>query len=249
MSSAAGTLSGPLPRQRILLACAWAVHLYTALGAAAGLLAIYYAAEQNFPMSFVAIGIAIFIDSSDGALARWVDVKHRVPSFDGSLLDNIVNYLTYTVAAVFLILESGIIPKSIPGLVLACFIMLASVYGFCQTDAKTEDHYFLGFPNYWNIVAFYLYCLHWPSVINWAILIIFAVMVFVPIRYIYPSRTVPLRPVTLAYGIVWAVVTFAMLPMLPVVNPIMLGVSLSFIVYYFAASFVLHARTARVAAS
>ncbi|MGB6089010.1 MAG: CDP-alcohol phosphatidyltransferase family protein [Candidatus Binataceae bacterium] len=182
MSSAAGTLSGPLPRQRILLACAWAVHLYTALGAAAGLLAIYYAAEQNFPMSFVAIGIAIFIDSSDGALARWVDVKHRVPSFDGSLLDNIVDYLTYTVAAVFLMLESGIIPKSIPGLVLACFIMLASVYGFCQTDAKTEDHYFLGFPNYWNIVAFYLYCLHWPCVINWAILIIFAVMVFVPIR-------------------------------------------------------------------
>jgi phosphatidylcholine synthase len=245
MSSAAETLSGPIPRQRLLLACAWGVHLYTALGAAAGLLAIYYAAERNFQLSFTAIGIAIFIDSSDGALARLLDVKHRVPSFDGSLLDNIVDYLTYTVAAVFLMLEAGIIPKSIPGLLLACFIMLASVYGFCQTDAKTDDHYFLGFPNYWNIVAFYLYCLHWPPIVNWLVLGIFGVMVFVPIKYIYPSRTVPLRPVTIAFGIVWAIVTFAMLPMLPAVNPIMLGISLSFIVYYFIASFVLHARSAR----
>jgi len=244
MTSAAATLPEPIPRQRLLLACAWGVHLYTALGAAMGLLAIYYAAERNFTLSFIAIGIAIFIDSSDGSLARLLDVKHRVPSFDGSLLDNIVDYLTYTVAAVFLMLEAGIIPKTIAGLVLACLIMLASVYGFCQTDAKTDDHYFLGFPNYWNIVAFYLYCLHWPPVINWAVLLIFVVMVFIPIKYIYPSRTVPLRGLTIAYGIIWAIVTFAMLPMLPRVNPIMLGVSLSYIVYYFIASFILHARAA-----
>ncbi|HVA81927.1 MAG TPA: CDP-alcohol phosphatidyltransferase family protein [Candidatus Binataceae bacterium] len=244
MTSAAGTLSGPLPRQRLLVACAWGVHLYTALGAAAGLLAIYYAAGHNFPLSFIVIGITIFIDSSDGSLARLLDVKHRVPSFDGSLLDNIVDYLTYTVAAVFLMLEAGIIPKTAAGLVLACLIMLASAYGFCQTGAKTDDHYFLGFPNYWNIVAFYLYCLHWPPVINWAVLLIFAVLVFVPIKYIYPSRTVALRALTLGYGILWAIVTFAMLPMLPRINPIMLGVSLSYIVYYFLASFILHARAA-----
>ncbi len=242
MTGAAGILPGPASSRRLLVVCAWGVHLYTALGAAAGLLAIYYAAEQNFPLSFGAIAVAIFIDSSDGALARLVDVKRRVPSFDGSLLDNIVDYLTYTVAAVFLMLEAGIIPQTLPGLILGCVIMLASVYGFCQTNAKTEDHYFLGFPNYWNIVAFYLYCLQWPTAANWAVLLLFAVMVFVPIKYIYPSRTVPLRPFTIAYGIVWAVITIAMLPMLPAVNPIMLGISLSFIAYYFAASFILHLR-------
>jgi len=243
MSIAAGSLSGMKPRQKILTACAWGVHLYTALGAAAGLLAIYYAARGDFRASFLAMAAATFIDSSDGPLARLVKVKQRVPSFDGTLLDNIVDYLTYTVAPVFLMLEAGIIPTTHAGLLLACFLMLASVYGFCQTNAKTADHYFLGFPNYWNLVAFYLYCLGGPPLFNWIVLAVLGVMVFVPIKYIYPNRTIPLRPLTLTLGVLWAVVTIAMLLMLPEINRVMLGASLSFIAYYFIASFLLHART------
>ncbi len=147
------------PTQKFLTACAWGVHLYTALGAALGLLAIFFASRGDFRASFLAMGAATIIDCSDGPLARWLMVKIRVPTFDGALLDNIVDYLTYTVAPVFLMLEAGIIPDSRWGLALACFVMLASVYGFCHTEAKTPDHYFLGFPNYWNLVAFYLYCL------------------------------------------------------------------------------------------
>ncbi len=233
-----------MPRRRLLTACAWGVHLYTALGAAAGLLAIYYASEGEFRASFIAMAAATFIDSSDGALARLVNVRARTPSFDGSLLDNIVDYLTYTVAPVFLMLEAAIIPDTWPGLTLACFVMLASAYGFCQTNAKTADHYFLGFPNYWNLIAFYLYCLAFPTGIAAAILAVFGVLVFVPIKYIYPSLTEPLRPITIAYGLVWGVVTIAMLPMLPEVNPVLLAISLSFVAYYLIASFVLHARAA-----
>jgi len=53
---------------------------------------------------------------------------------------------------------------------------------------------------------------------------------------------VPLRPLTLTLGIIWAVVTVAMLLMLPTVNPVMLWAAMSFIAYYFIASFILHAR-------
>jgi len=232
------------PRQKFLTACAWGVHLYTALGAALGLLAIFFAAQHDFRASFLAMGAATIIDSSDGPLARWLKVKIRVPTFDGALLDNIVDYLTYTVAPVFLMLEAGIISTSRWGLGLACFIMLASVYGFCQTRAKTEDNYFLGFPNYWNLVAFYLYCLGAGAVFNVAVLLILGVMVFMPLKYIYPNRTVALRPVTLTLGIIWAFVTVASLLMLPAVNPGMLWAGLSFIAYYFIASFVLQARAA-----
>jgi len=220
------------------------VHLYTALGAALGLLAIYFASQRDFRASFIAMGAATAIDSSDGPLARWLMVKTRVPSFDGALLDNIVDYLTYTVAPVFLMLEAGIIPDSRWGLGLACFVMLASVYGFCRTQAKTADNYFLGFPNYWNLVAFYLFCLGAGTLFNLAVMMLLAVMVFMPLKFIYPNRTVPLRSVTLTLGIIWAFVTVAAVLMLPTVNPIMLWAGLSFIAYYFIASFVLQARIA-----
>ena len=239
-SGAAESLPREIPRQRILTAFAWGVHLYTALGAALGLIAIFSAAHGNWRASFLAMGVATIIDSSDGPLARMLMVKIRVPSFDGALLDNIVDYLTYTVAPVFLMLEAGIIPNSRWGLGLACFVMLASIYGFCQTRAKTDDHFFLGFPNYWNLVAFYLFCLGYGTTFNVAVLLIFGVMVFVPMRYIYPNRTVQLRPVTLTLGIIWGVVTVAMLLMLPAVNRVMLWAALSFIAYYFIASFILH---------
>ncbi len=241
--AAARSFSRVSSREKLLTACAWGVHLYTGLGAALGLLAIFYAAESDYRASFLSMGAATIIDASDGPLARKFMVKMRVPSFDGTLLDNIVDYLTYTVAPVFLMLEAGIIPATRSGLGLACFIMLASVYGFCQTRAKTSDHFFLGFPNYWNLVAFYLYCLALGQVFNIAVLLLLGVMVFVPLKYIYPNRTIALRPLTLTLGIAWAVVTAAMLPMLPTVNPLMLGVSLSYVVYYFGASFFLHALT------
>jgi phosphatidylcholine synthase len=241
---AAESLPRAFPRQKILTAFAWGVHLYTGLGAALGLIAIFTAAHANYRASFLAMGAATIIDSSDGPLARMLMVKMRVPSFDGALLDNIVDYLTYTVAPVFLMLEAAIIPNSRWGLGLACFVMLASVYGFCQTRAKTDDHYFLGFPNYWNLVAFYLFCLGYGARFNVAVLLLLGVMVFVPLKYIYPNRTVPLRPLTLALGIIWAVLTIAMLFMLPNVNRVMLWAALSFIAYYLIASFILHARAA-----
>lgn len=243
-TGAAERWAEPIPRQRLLVACAWGVHLYTALGAAAGLLAIYFASEGEFRASFVAMAAATFIDSSDGALARLVNVRARTPSFDGSLLDNIVDYVTYTLAPVFLMLEAAIIPDSRAGLALACFVMLASAYGFCRTDAKTPDHYFLGFPNYWNLIAFYLYCLDLSVYFNAGVLLLFGVLVFVPIKYIYPSLTAPLRSITIGLGLLWGVITVAMLAMLPEVSPVLLAISLSFIAYYLIASFALHARAA-----
>ena len=121
------------------MACAWGVHLYTALGAAAGLLAIYFAAEHDFAWSFIAMGIAIIIDSSDGALARLFDVKQRVPTFDGSLLDNIVDYLTYVLAPVFLMLRAGILEPGRGGYLVGGLVMVASGYGFkWRTDTQHQ---------------------------------------------------------------------------------------------------------------
>ena len=62
----------------------------------------------DYRASFIAMAVTIAIDSSDGTLARYFNVKTRVPGFDGALLDNIVDYLTYVVAPVFLVIRAGV---------------------------------------------------------------------------------------------------------------------------------------------
>jgi phosphatidylcholine synthase len=235
-------------RSRFLLVCAWAVHLYTALGAVLALLAINYIARDNWRGAFVMMAIAVAIDASDGTLARALRVRERIPFFDGAMLDNIVDYLNYVAVPIFLMMHAQILPSTVAGPMVASFAMVASAYGFSRVDAKTEDNYFRGFPSYWNLAALYLYCLGFAPGLNAAIVALLALMVFVPIKYIYPNRTEPMRPLTLTLAAIWAVATAAMLPMLPAHSNILLYTSLAFVVYYFVMSFALHAHPTRVAA-
>ena len=224
------------------------MHLYTALGAVAGLLAFDYIARGDWRGAFAMMAIAVAIDASDGTIARALRVRERIPYFDGALLDNIVDYLNYVAAPMFLMLRAKIIPSGIAGEAVAGFVMVASAYGFSRIDAKTEDNYFRGFPSYWNLVALYLFCLGFAPVVNATIVAVLALMVFVPIKYIYPNRTELMRPLTLALAAIWAVVTAAMLPILPAHSDLLLYTSLGFVVYYFVMSFALHAHPARIAA-
>jgi phosphatidylcholine synthase len=178
-----------------------------------------------------------------------LNVRARLPFFDGSLLDNVVDYLTYVAVPVFFMLRAGIVSDDIAGLALASFIMVASAYAFCRTDAKTADHYFRGFPSYWNLAAFYLFCLRLPRPANVALLMVLATMEFVPVKFIYPNRTAPLRGLTLTLAFIWAVVTVLMLPAAPSYNPVLIFSSLAFVIYYFAMSLVLHFYSDRLATS
>src|SRR5207248_8855289 len=141
----------------------------------------------------------VAIDSVDGTLARAVGVKRVLPFFDGTRLDDLVDYVTYVIVPALFLLHMHVLPHRAAVAVALCPV-LASAYGFCRTDAKTSDHYFTGFPSYWNVVAFYLYALDWPRAVNAAVVVLFSIAVFVPIRYIYPSRTVTLRPLTIVLG-------------------------------------------------
>lgn len=237
-----------MARTRLLTGCAWAVHLYTALGAVAGLIALNYIARGDWRGAFTMMAIAVAIDASDGPIARAIRVRERLPFFDGALLDNIVDYLNYVAAPLFLMIRARLIPDGAAGEAVAGFVMIASAYGFSRLDAKTEDNYFRGFPSYWNLVALYLFCLGFSPAVNAAVVAFLALMVFVPIKYIYPNRTELMRPLTLALAAIWAVATAAMLPMLPRHNDILLYTSLAFVVYYFVMSFALHAHPTRVAA-
>ena len=214
---------------------AWLVHLYTASSAVIALLATRAIFEYRFRDAFLWLAAAIVIDSSDGVLARAADVKGRLPWFNGSKLDDIVDYLTYVFVPALFLWRALLVPDAwaIP---VASAILLSSAYGFNQDAANTADHFFTGYPSYWNIVVFYLYVLHASQMFNASVLLALAVMVFVPIRYVYPSRTPRWRMATLALGMAWGIVMLIMLWQLPVVTSALLWGSFVFPIYYVALS-------------
>jgi phosphatidylcholine synthase len=181
------------------------------------------------------------VDGVDGWLARTARVTELAPGVDGKRLDDIVDYLTYVVAPAFLLLRAGLLPAA-AGWPVAAAMLISSAYGFSRTDAKTVDHFFTGFPSYWNIVALYLYVLGLSPAANAAVLGVFIALVFVPIGYVYPSRTVAWRVPTVAMGTIWAVLMVAIAWMLPGVSLPAVYVSLAFPLYYLVLSVALHTR-------
>lgn len=223
---------------------AWSVHAYTASGAVAGLLALDAIARGRHGQAFLWMAVATLIDATDGALARAARVKDLLPHFDGARLDDIIDYVNYVLVPVVLAYAAGLLPTGHSRLVVAAMPLLASAYGFCQVDAKTSDHFFKGFPSYWNVVVFYLYCLRGPIWFNAAALLFLSAMVFVPIRYLYPSRMPTARKRTYLLGAIWAVFVALILRQFPTPDRSLVFASLFFPVYYLAMSLHRHFATA-----
>jgi phosphatidylcholine synthase len=222
----------------------WLAHLYTGLGAVVALAATLAVIQGEYRTAFLWLGAQIVIDATDGLLARALHVKERLPHFDGARLDDIVDYLTYVFIPVLLMLQAGLLPAQW-GVWVGALVLLASAYGFSQTAAKIEttDYFFTGFPSYWNLIALYVYLLRMPSAANAAILVAFAVLVFIPLRYVYPSRTRTLRAATNVLGVAWAVLLTWIVWRLPEMDARWIQLSLLFPAYYMVLSFVLDRRS------
>ena len=223
------------------MTAAWLVHLYTATGLVFAFLAVTSTIEDDYRSAFLWLAAQLAVDASDGVLARRAQVSRHLPWFNGAKLDDIVDYLTYVFVPALMVWRGVLVPDAwtIP---VASAMLLSSAYGFNREDAKTPDHFFTGFPSYWNIVVLYLFLAAWPPGVNAAILLALAVLVFVPIRYVYPSRTPVWRAPTIALGAAWGVAMLLMLWEYPVVRPALLTASLIFPLYYVALSLMLNAR-------
>ena len=169
---------------------AWLAHHYTASGAVFAFLAARAVIDFDYRAAFFWLGVQVIVDATDGALARALRVSERLPWFNGAKLDDIIDYLTYVFVPALLVWRAILVPDAWTVPVIAA-MLLSSAYGFAHDAAKVEagDHFFTGFPSYWNIVVAYLYILQLPQITNAIILVSLAVLVFVPLRYIYPSRT------------------------------------------------------------
>ncbi|MBI2358045.1 MAG: CDP-diacylglycerol O-phosphatidyltransferase [Deltaproteobacteria bacterium] len=220
---------------------AWLVHLYTACGAVLAFLALFFIEQGKFQEAFWLMSLAVFIDATDGTLARFARVKQVIPWFDGDRLEDIVDYLNYVLVPCLFLLRAGLLPQQF-ALGLVALPLLASAYGFCQKEAKTSDHFFLGFPSYWNVVAFYFYVLETPRSLNAFLIALFSVLVFVPVKYVYPSRTPILRGVTVLLGTIWGISVLLSIYLLPHPPAAIVVGSLIYPAYYLGLSLWLAAR-------
>ncbi len=221
---------------------AWFVHFVTASGAIFGLLSLIAVVEHQWVLAFVWMAACLAIDSVDGTLARLFRVKAVLPGFDGGLLDNMVDYFTYVIVPAFFLYEADLLP-GIFAIITAALVILTSGYQFCRSDAKTEDHYFKGFPSYWNIAVFYLFLLEMNVWVNLALMLSLCALVFIPIKYVYPSRSPQYQFLTLALAGVWGALCSVTLATYPHHNSLLIWASLLFVIYYVGISLHLMVRS------
>jgi phosphatidylcholine synthase len=212
------------------------VHLYTAIGSVLALLMVHLSYRGDVEAVLWLFLAAIFVDGTDGFLARHFDVKNVMPGFDGALLDNIVDYMTYVLAPMALLWANGYLPGGAFGGICASVPLLASCYQFCRSDAKTEDHFFLGFPSYWNVVAFYAVVGGFGTTATVLALAVCTVLVFVPIKYLYPSRTEKLWYANMTLAALWMAAYAVVVAQMPDPREWLVALSLAYPVYYVVVS-------------
>jgi len=214
---------------------AWLAHLYTASGAVLAFLATTEVFSGNYRRAFLWLAAQVLVDATDGAFARSANVSQRLPWFNGAKLDDIIDYLCYVFIPALIVWRALLVPDLL-AVPVAAAMLLSSAYGFNRDDAKTEDHFFTGFPSYWNIVVAYMLLGDWRPMVNAVILVALAVLVFVPIRYVYPSRMPTMRASTNVFAAIWGLWLVVMLWRYPNVSPLLFWGSMVYPVYYLALS-------------
>lgn len=166
------------------------------------MLALLAAADENWAMMFLWLVVAFFVDGIDGPLARKYDVKTNAPRFDGVLLDLIIDYLTYVFIPAFALFKSGLLPGWAGWIAMIAITFSSAIY-FCDSNMKTKDNSFLGFPGCWNMLVIVLFALSPNYWIILGLVTFLAVAMFLPIKFIHPVRTKRWRSLSLPIALAW----------------------------------------------
>lgn len=193
------------PSKRIF---AFSVHVLTAAGAAVALFALLAATHGDWPLMFLWLGVALVIDAIDGPLARALNVAEVLPNWAGDTLDLVVDYTTYVFVPAYAVAAGHLMPDAL-AIPSATAIAVTGTLYFANRQMKTSDNFFRGFPAIWNLVAFYLLLLRPAPAVAAGTIALFAVLTFVPIRFIHPFRVRRLRTVTVALLTLWAALALA----------------------------------------
>ena len=231
-----------IPQARAVL-----VHLYTASGVLLALLATIEICDPapDPRVVFLLLAAAVLVDATDGPLARRWEVKRRLPAIDGRTIDDIVDYLTYTFVPLLLVWRMGWLPA--PAVLWVAPALIASLFGFANTGAKDEGGgYFLGFPSYWNVVAFYAGFANrfYGPWVNAAALLLLALLTVLPVRFLYPNLApAPWRVPLILGALAWLGLILWLLVDYPAAPAGLVWLSLLYPAFYVGLSWRLGARS------
>ena len=181
---------------------AYLVHLFTASGAVFAMLAMLEAAQRDWATMFFWLVVAFFVDGIDGPLARKYDVRRNADRIDGVLLDLIIDYLTYVFIPAYALFVSGLLPGW-TGWVAIFVITFTSALYFADTRMKTADYSFSGFPGCWNMVVLVLFAVKPNFWVSLFFVVVLAILMFVPVKFVHPVRTQRWRWITLPTALLW----------------------------------------------
>jgi phosphatidylcholine synthase len=184
------------------IAAAFAVHVFTASGAACALLALMAAVAEEWPKMFLWLGVALIIDGVDGTFARHLRVAELLPRWSGDALDFVVDFTTYVFVPAYAMATSGLLPRPL-ALPLGLVATVTGALYFADRRMKTPDNYFRGFPALWNVAAFYLFVLKPPSWAGAIAIAVLAAATFMPIHFVHPVRVPRWRLLNLAGLALW----------------------------------------------
>jgi len=181
---------------------ALSVHLFTGTGAVLAMLAMLAAVEERWDVMFLWLVIALFVDGIDGPLARRYDVKKNWPTYDGVMLDLIIDYLTYVFIPAFALFKSDLLPGWTGWLAIIAITYGSAIY-FVDTRMKTKDNSFAGFPACWNMVVLVMFALKPAEGVILAFVIALTVAMFTNLKFIHPTRTMRWRAISLPMSLGW----------------------------------------------
>ena len=190
-------------------------HLFTLSGFLWALLAMLALLDGRIGWMWLWLGIAALIDGVDGFLARKARVKEIAPWFDGTVVDIVVDYLTWTfIPVLFMLMHLPLGPKPV-AIGLAVLILVSSMFCYANENWKSTDYYFIGFPAAWNVIAVMLYVLALPASLTIAAVLVFVVLTLVPTHYTHPFRVERFMALNIISVLVWMGATAWMVAIYP----------------------------------
>ncbi|MEZ5424830.1 MAG: hypothetical protein R2747_01075 [Pyrinomonadaceae bacterium] len=198
------------PYKTLDKALAWSVHIFTASGILAGLMAILAINADDWREAMAWLLVALAIDGIDGTFARKFKTEAVLPSINGKTMDYVIDFTNYAVIPAYFFYSAGLVYPTW-NLPLTCLILLVSAIYYGKEGMVSDEYYFIGFPVMWNVVVFYLvFVFSWGEWGNAFIIIALSILHFVPVKFAYPSRATRLRVLT----IIFTVVLLAIMPLI-----------------------------------